>query len=271
MGRWFDCRFGVGFCYELQRLDAILSFVGNSEWIIYMGFGATTTIDIIITAMMCFVLYKTRMDIGGRRSDRLFRSLATYVVATGILTSAVSLLVIILYVARPNSLFYIAVTFSAPRLYTNSVFVMLDNFRRYLSVDVVDDLEDFEATSRVVFGGLTPVSPMRARATRSKTTNIDTSLAKGTSRGQRLGLTAGGLDSESSDGDVEAQDKGFLLRKEDVGPYSPYYSPLEARKKVNVMFGMQEPEEIGGGSWIDFWKVQRRLWLSWPVDRRSSL
>ncbi|KAJ3573233.1 hypothetical protein NP233_g2568 [Leucocoprinus birnbaumii] len=254
--------FGLSaFCYELQKLDAILSFVGNSEWIVYMGFGATTAIDIVITAMLCLVLYKTRMDIGvdyiSRRSDRLFRSLIVYAVATGIVTSSISLLVIIVYVARPNSLFYLGITFSAPRIYTNSVFVMLDSIRRHVSgVDVVEDLDHFRESSELVFRGPVSMPSIRARTTRRSTTNVDTSLASGAKRAHKINLSTGSTDSDASDGDIEAQKTNLLPGQANMSLYSPYYSPLEARKRMNSMFKVQaEPEEIGDpGSWINVWK-----------------
>ncbi|KXN90769.1 hypothetical protein AN958_03656 [Leucoagaricus sp. SymC.cos] len=248
---------GIAFCYELQKLDAILSLTGNTEWVVYMGFGATAAIDIIITGMMCFVLYKNRADIGvsymSRQSDRLFRSLITYALATGIITTGASLLVIILYIARPNSLFYIAVTFLVPRLYTNSLFAMLDSVRRHINNDAVDT-QDLQPQSSIVFARLTTAPTMRVRNARRTTTNIDTSVSNGTRRNQRVILTTAGSDSESSDGDVEAQKHQLSPGLQDVNLYSPYYSPLEVRKKMNMMFKVQEPEEFGGGSWIGFWR-----------------
>jgi hypothetical protein len=92
-----------------------------------MGFGTTTGIDIVITAMMCLVLHKERMDIGvdyiSRRSDKMLRSLITYALATGFVTSFASLLVIVLVslfaysaiaVARALRLIYDRVVHSTP-------------------------------------------------------------------------------------------------------------------------------------------------------------
>jgi hypothetical protein len=110
---------------------------------------------------------------------------------------------------------------------------------------------------------------MRVRNTRRSTTTsttIDTSLANAaTRRSQGINLTSENRisDSDFSDGDFEAQKKNLspassLQAKGEVDLYSPYYSPLETRKKMNMMFKVQEPEEFGGRaggkSWIDFWK-----------------
>lgn len=60
-----------------------------------MGFGAIAGIDSLITAMMCFVLYKNRRDIGihhlSRHSGRLLLNLITYALATGLITTWVYL------------------------------------------------------------------------------------------------------------------------------------------------------------------------------------
>lgn len=191
-------------------------------------------------------------------------------------------------------------------VYTNSLFAMYDpplnsssrkltyyrlhNLRRHINTDNTDDFEEFNRPpSCIVFRDpLTSIPSIRARSTRRTTTNIDTSFANTTRRSHRIIIPSGdkpGLsDSESSDGDIEAQKKHAAMQagsdSDAKNLYSPYYSPLETRKRINtMMFKVQEPEMIGeaGGSWIDFWRGECRVrlvpswdgWLTWNSPEKA--
>ncbi|KAF9443603.1 hypothetical protein P691DRAFT_778777 [Macrolepiota fuliginosa MF-IS2] len=268
-----SCAIGVAivFCYELQRIEVILSLNTKSEWVIYLGFGATAILDTIIAAMMCFVLYKNKLDIGAHispQTDRVLSKLIMYVLATGLLTSFASILVIILYFARPDTLFYIAVTFSVTRLYTNSTLALM-NLRRKLNDDLVDR-RCSGPLSEIVFNNLTPAH-MRTRCKR-KTTHIG-SLNVATRPHTRHLMSAITSSDSESDYDVEAQNRNLGTPNE-VNLYSPYYSPLEARKQMGSLFPhsiVREPEEMNEGSWMSFWKAQKSMWFGWPIERRLTL
>jgi hypothetical protein len=60
---------------------------------IYLGFGATTVLDISIALMMCFVLHKHKLDTaylhlrGDKRSAAVLSTLIKYALASGLLTA----------------------------------------------------------------------------------------------------------------------------------------------------------------------------------------
>ncbi|EKM76194.1 hypothetical protein AGABI1DRAFT_131514 [Agaricus bisporus var. burnettii JB137-S8] len=135
------------------HVDVILSFGTDSEWMIYLGFGATTILDISIALMMCFVLHKNKLNINQHGITmgivEVLSTLIKYAFGTGLLTAFASFLVIVSFVARPNTLFYIGVSLSVPRLYTNSFLVML-NIRRQLN-DKLKATPELEKISGLVF------------------------------------------------------------------------------------------------------------------------
>ncbi|XP_006455891.1 hypothetical protein AGABI2DRAFT_121806 [Agaricus bisporus var. bisporus H97] len=146
---------GVVVCYKVLQVDVILNFGTDAEWMIYLGFGATTILDISIALMMCFVLHKNKLGIarpnqhGDMRSAEVLSTLIKYAFGTGLLTAFASFLVIVSFVARPNTLFYIGVSLSVPRLYTNSFLAML-NIRRQLN-DKLKATPELEKISGLVF------------------------------------------------------------------------------------------------------------------------
>ncbi|KXN90763.1 hypothetical protein AN958_03650 [Leucoagaricus sp. SymC.cos] len=71
--------------------------------------------------------------------------------------------------------------------------------------------------------------------------------------------------------DVEAQSQSSDTQ-EDPNPYSPYFSPLEdRRKKIGLLFQNWEQAEMYACKWIDLWGERRKTWSGWATTRRSSL
>ncbi|KXN92951.1 hypothetical protein AN958_08886 [Leucoagaricus sp. SymC.cos] len=121
-----------------------------------MGYASIASIDATITVMMCFVLYKNRLEIGidhiSRHSNRLLLNLITYALATGLITTLAAIVGLITYIARPDTFLYVAVMFSITRLYANSFLAML-NVRRRLNNNHTNTELGLKPTSDVIFRG----------------------------------------------------------------------------------------------------------------------
>ncbi|KAJ3568018.1 hypothetical protein NP233_g5981 [Leucocoprinus birnbaumii] len=146
---------GIAFAYEVQRVTEIPRLGGNLQWLIYLGYIAIASIDFSITVMMCYVLYKNRLEIGinhiSRHSNRLLSNLISYALATGLVTTLFAVLGLMLYIARPDTFLYISVMFCITRLYANSMLAMFNVRKRLSSGLVTDSLNLGESTSGVVF------------------------------------------------------------------------------------------------------------------------
>jgi len=117
--------FGVGtmFIIKMDELRQGLSMAGF-RWAIFFGFSVTIAVDVFIAGVMSFLLYRSQT--GMKRTDSMLFTLIQYVIGTGVLTSAASIIYVILYVAKPDSLLYLAQEFSITRLYTNSYLAMMN-------------------------------------------------------------------------------------------------------------------------------------------------
>ncbi|KAJ3568028.1 hypothetical protein NP233_g5983 [Leucocoprinus birnbaumii] len=134
---------GIIISYEVIKTTSFpVELKGKFQWTIYLGCGAIALIDIITTVTVCVVLHKNRLIVGthdiSRRSDKMLLRLISYAFATGLITTLFAIVSLALYTARPETALYISVTFSATRLYANSMMAML-NVRRHLRSRLFDD------------------------------------------------------------------------------------------------------------------------------------
>ncbi|KXN82378.1 hypothetical protein AN958_02635 [Leucoagaricus sp. SymC.cos] len=162
-----------------------------------MGYASIASIDATITVMMCFVLYKNRLEIGidhiSRHSNRLLLNLITYALATGLITTLAAIVGLVTYIARPDTFLYIAVMFSITRrglftmslalftlltihlVYANSFLAML-NVRRRLNNDLTNTELGLKPTSDVIFRGFS--LPTSSSVMRTRRDNLSNAASK---------------------------------------------------------------------------------------------
>ncbi|EFI26856.1 hypothetical protein CC1G_15258 [Coprinopsis cinerea okayama7 len=135
------------FLIELQKIDDIKNFSLRFEYVIYVGFGATAFIDMGIAAAMCLMLHKSSP--GTKRSSQIIVTLIQYIVGTGLLTSLGALLIMVLYIAWPNSLLYLGIEYSMTRLYAISVLALYNSQARLR--DKLNQTRDLNGASMLYF------------------------------------------------------------------------------------------------------------------------
>jgi len=119
----FALGIGLMFMVELSGLTHGVS-IASFRWEIFLAFSSTVAIDLYIAAVLSFLLWKSQTGI--KRTDSALFTLIQYIVSTGVLTSVASLVYILLYVIKPDSLLYLAQEFSITRLYANSFLAMMN-------------------------------------------------------------------------------------------------------------------------------------------------
>ncbi|KAK7036782.1 hypothetical protein VNI00_011448 [Paramarasmius palmivorus] len=87
------------------------------------GFGSLT--DIIATLAMCFFLSASRTGISVQ-TNGLIKSLIQYVVNRGVLVTLIQTLLLILFYAAPNNLYWLSAHINVTKLYANTFFAMLN-------------------------------------------------------------------------------------------------------------------------------------------------
>ncbi|KAF7303944.1 NAD(P)-binding protein [Mycena indigotica] len=99
------------------------------SWAVEASLAASTTIDFLIAAAMCYYLSKSK-GIGSVLNSRI-SLLMQYSLSCGVFTSACSISTLIAFILMPNNLIFLALTFLLTRLYVNSFLAMLNARRNH--------------------------------------------------------------------------------------------------------------------------------------------
>ncbi|KIM46817.1 hypothetical protein M413DRAFT_263543 [Hebeloma cylindrosporum] len=117
--------------FSLGILFTVNSFIlGNNTklaklfWITNTGLGCAAAADIMIAAALCYYLNKSRT--GSSRADSLIAILIAYSVTTGLISSVIAVLCVILFAAMPNNLIGYALFLIIGKCYVNSLLAALN-------------------------------------------------------------------------------------------------------------------------------------------------
>ncbi|KDR70423.1 hypothetical protein GALMADRAFT_254862 [Galerina marginata CBS 339.88] len=93
-------------------------------WAVEASFATSTAIDVVLSASMCYYLYKSRTTF--TETNNRIITIMNYVVVSGTLTSACSLSALITYVTMPNNFIFLGISFLLTKLYISSYMAMLN-------------------------------------------------------------------------------------------------------------------------------------------------
>jgi len=121
----------VAFLTYLEGIESFSDFSKNFQRMIYVGFGSTAIIDSIIAVVLSYLLFKTSPPNHQRFKSRgVVRFLVLFFIGTGVLTAIAAIATITVYVTKPSTVLYLAIEFSCPRLYANSILAMFNSKAR---------------------------------------------------------------------------------------------------------------------------------------------
>lgn len=116
---------GFVFLVELEKLQSLLIPPSFAWVILFLGCLVPLLVDMSIATTMFFLLWSQKVDLPSRM-DRVVATLVTYIVSTGVLTSLMKLVYLLIFSARPDTLLFLCVEFSGTRLYVNSYYALLN-------------------------------------------------------------------------------------------------------------------------------------------------
>ncbi|KAF7760033.1 hypothetical protein Agabi119p4_11728 [Agaricus bisporus var. burnettii] len=132
----------IVFLIELHRMEYLLDFASGAKWILYFAFAVTCVVDIGITVGMCTILTKSRIRVKGVQvaTNAVLSKIIIFFISSGLLTTLVAIVYMILYSSIPDTLLFLGATFSFSKLYANSALAML-NGRRHLRSQLAPSYE----------------------------------------------------------------------------------------------------------------------------------
>jgi len=109
---------------QMIRLHSFTAFKAQFRWLFTLGLALSSTVDIIITASLLFLLHESRT--GTNRLNDVIDSLIRYTFETGSLTCAGTIVTMICWLALSHSLVFMGLHFVISKLYANSLLVTLN-------------------------------------------------------------------------------------------------------------------------------------------------
>ncbi|KAK0435777.1 hypothetical protein EV421DRAFT_1908465 [Armillaria borealis] len=119
--------------YDISIVPSLIA-ASTIKTAIYTFSSTVAAADVIIALVMSYYLRKGRASTGFSSTASLILGLMQLVIASGLATSACSILTLITFIVLPESLVFLGIHFALSKLYINSILAML-NYRREKQVN----------------------------------------------------------------------------------------------------------------------------------------
>ncbi|GLB40665.1 hypothetical protein LshimejAT787_0805360 [Lyophyllum shimeji] len=118
---------GTGFAFATKISTDKLRFggFGTISHFLYIALGSGVAVDLLIAVSLCWSLSKSRT--GFKKTDSIVNTLMMYAINTGLLTTICAAACFITYAVWPHEFTFIAIYFSLPKLYLNSLLATLNS------------------------------------------------------------------------------------------------------------------------------------------------
>ncbi|KIJ64042.1 hypothetical protein HYDPIDRAFT_112568 [Hydnomerulius pinastri MD-312] len=169
--------FGLGNCTFSFRYPAIKEFHAKVFPTMVVGWTLSAFADTLIAVALCYYLHKNRS--GMRRMEHIINRLLLYSINTGALTSLFAILVIIMFLAFPATLVFVAFVQVQSKLYAISLLASLNSRKSTLegarrAVATADDISlRFLANSGTKVGRQTSLQSTMPRIEITKNIEMD--------------------------------------------------------------------------------------------------
>jgi hypothetical protein len=110
---------------EMLRLKNFASMIIHYNWLLSLGLALSSTVDVIISAVIFTLLWLSRRD--SLSLDGVIDSLILYTLEIGTLTGCTTVVAMIVWLTVPNKLIFLAIHFNISKLYANSLMAALNS------------------------------------------------------------------------------------------------------------------------------------------------
>lgn len=114
---------GITITVKAFQLGSFSELKTISTWF-YLNFAAGFSGDLFVAVVLCYYLWQSRT--GFQSTNSLVKTLMTYIITTGLLTSVDAALGMIFYIVMPNNFIFIAFYMNLAKMYINSYLASLN-------------------------------------------------------------------------------------------------------------------------------------------------
>ncbi|KAN0136002.1 hypothetical protein V8E53_006163 [Lactarius tabidus] len=155
---------------EMGRLKSFHAFVEHYGYVFTLGLSMACTVDLGITAAMCYFLQMSRTGFG--TMDHVIDIIMLYTLNNGALTCVTTIVSMILWLTMPRNLIFLGLHFTISKLYANSLLATL-NSRRLIRKRTKMGVVEGEHALPVMFPSYPRSSRARFASTLSPTGEMD--------------------------------------------------------------------------------------------------
>ncbi|KAI9441006.1 hypothetical protein H4582DRAFT_1514181 [Lactarius indigo] len=112
---------------EMGKLRSFHLFVENFGYVFTLGLSMACTVDIGVTASMCYFLHMSRTGFG--EMDHIIDTIMLYTFNNGALTCVTTVVSMICWLTMPRNLIFLGLHFAISKLYANSLLATLNGRR----------------------------------------------------------------------------------------------------------------------------------------------
>ncbi|KAI0714566.1 hypothetical protein C8Q76DRAFT_727190 [Earliella scabrosa] len=109
---------------EMIDLESYEGFVTGYDFVFTIGLSTAASLDIFITAGLCYFLRRGRSGLGSM--DKIIDSITLYTVENGMLTCVTTVVSLICWLTMPTNLIFLGLHFAISKLYANSFLATLN-------------------------------------------------------------------------------------------------------------------------------------------------
>jgi len=160
---------------KIAQLKSI-SDISHFAWLVRWEFGAAAGTDILITVILCFLLYRKKT--GFKQTDFLVSTLIIYTINTGALTTVLALICMIVNITQPTTYVYMGIYFTLPKFFLNALLATLNARHPQATGTGVSHSTPMELASGGSLGQHIAIRPDKVQVQVSKNAYNDTAKFK---------------------------------------------------------------------------------------------
>lgn len=124
---WALAPFSIGIVAVWRTITGgqSLSAVSELHWMAIAGISLSSSLDLTIASILCYVLWKGRTVF--KSTNQIIQTIMLYVIMSGLTTAVVNFLTLITYLAAPSTLLFQLFTMVSSKAYVNTVMATLNS------------------------------------------------------------------------------------------------------------------------------------------------
>jgi len=148
----FRVGISLGIAIQSHIMVDLFPFITEFLWLVILSLAVVCAVDILNTSALCYYLWSNKTDI--ERSRRMIDKLLLWTIETGLITTSLNVLALILLLTLDGSTAFLCLSMFTTKLYSNSLFASLNARLKLRSSGPLSTISLSNSTLRVRTGNV---------------------------------------------------------------------------------------------------------------------